>query len=68
MRIESLLLMAKIEAIKIQVKGMEAANKQREVCGESMAYTGITFNEAADEIFDIIQKVATIEIGSGVKC
>ena len=43
-------LLARIEALKSEREGMIAENKQREVCGESMAYIDSDFQENANQL------------------
>jgi hypothetical protein len=43
----------KIEAIKTEIKGMEAMNMFRMYLGESLAYTDDAFNEKAEALRNI---------------
>ena len=45
--------LALLSAINVEVEGMKAENKQREVQGESMAYTEHKFVEKAEELKDL---------------
>ena len=54
---KNLKIYAKIEAIRIEVMGMMAANKEREINMESMAYTEKEFNDAAKEILVLVDEI-----------
>lgn len=45
-----------IDVVKTRVKGMESENADRVQLNMSMAYTSADFNEAADEIENIINQ------------
>jgi hypothetical protein len=47
--------LAQIAAIQTRVAGMQAANQQRAVLGESMAYTAEDFNYEAAELARIAE-------------
>lgn len=50
MNSQQLAMMASIQAAVARVKGMEAANQQRVVCGENIAYSEDHFQEEAQHL------------------
>lgn len=52
-----LIYFAKISAINATVAGMVAENKQREILGQSMAYTDVDFEYYANELEELAQQL-----------
>lgn len=63
---EMSILLAEIEAIKIEVEGMKAANSQRRADGVSNVYPEREFARMADEISAIIKKMQAVDTRPGV--
>lgn len=62
MKLKTLEIYAKIEAIKIEVMGMVTENKEREINGEAIAYSERLFVEAAKEISKLIDEIIEIDL------
>ncbi len=60
------ILLAEIEAIKIEVVGMNSANAERIAAGEALAYQEDHFTGAANEIRAIIDKMRRVDTRPGV--
>jgi hypothetical protein len=54
---KNLKIYAKIEAIRIGVMGMMAANKEREINNESLAYPESAFEDAATDIWMLVDDI-----------
>ena len=50
-------LKAGVKGIEIIVEGMKAENKQRELLGESLAYTMNEFDKVTQELMEIIKSM-----------
>jgi len=61
------IMLAEIEAIKIEVAGMNSANAERISRGESLAYPENEFTMAAQSIHAIIDKMRRIDTRPGVR-
>lgn len=48
--------LALLYALQAEIEGMKAENKQRQVLGESMAYTASQFGEMAEQIRELAYK------------
>jgi len=64
--LELSILLAEIEAIKIEVVGMNSANAERIAAGEALAYPEKEFSRMANEIRAIIDKMRRIDTRPGV--
>lgn len=58
--------LAEIEAVKIEVAGMNSANAERISRGEALAYPEESFSEAAGKIRFFIKKMQAIDTRPGV--
>jgi hypothetical protein len=53
-------LVTDVQVLIVETQGMNFENKQREIIGENVAYTGADFFEKAAEIREIAEKMRSM--------